>query len=126
MSDFTNELEALAADLGAKSMGWERISEEVARLFDEAAEAVGAAARLIEEIEETEQVGSDGGKPCNFDHQGGGPSCCLPYGHEGGRLFKCAGPSCPGLPWPASVVSHSVQCNDEPIRKSGTTERTSP
>jgi hypothetical protein len=54
MSNFTEELEALAADLGAKSMAWERTSEEVARLFDEAAEAVSATARLIEETEDME------------------------------------------------------------------------
>jgi hypothetical protein len=59
---------------------------------------------------------------CSFDHHGTGPRCCveLPDAvggqlleqthHAGPHLFKCAGPSCPGIMWPASVMAHPYTC----------------
>jgi hypothetical protein len=41
---------------------------------------------------------------------GVGPQCCLDEGHEGDHLFKCCSSTCPGLPIPASVVAHPVNC----------------
>ena len=35
-----------------------------------------------------------------------GPQCCLPAGHDGPHLYKCADPHCPGYPVPASVEPH--------------------
>lgn len=39
-----------------------------------------------------------------------GPRCCREDGHDGPHHFKCAGSLCPGLPWPASVLQHPIQC----------------
>lgn len=53
---------------------------------------------------------------CPFDHQGRQPQCCVTSAdgkHEGPHLFKCAGPNCPGLIWPASVQSHPVTCRGD-------------
>lgn len=47
-------------------------------------------------------------KPCLF-HQNG-TACCLPAGHNGLHLFKCASSACPGLSWPASARPHPQSC----------------
>lgn len=51
---------------------------------------------------------------CSFDHNGQGPRCCRAAGHKGPHLFRCSGPSCPGLVWPASVMAHPYTCNRRP------------
>jgi hypothetical protein len=54
---------------------------------------------------------------CSFNHRGLGPQCCVetPTGeHKGPHFFKCAGPACPGLTWPASVMAHPFTCNQAP------------
>lgn len=57
---------------------------------------------------------------CKFEHSDLGPRCCVETEAPGGahdgtpHLFKCAGASCPGLPWPASESAHPAQCA-EPI-----------
>ncbi len=48
---------------------------------------------------------------CSFDHRGVGPRCVLDAGHDGRHLFKCAGATCPGYPWPASAAPHPNGCN---------------
>lgn len=37
--------------------------------------------------------------------------CCEPLGHAGPHLYKCAGESCPGLPWLASNTPHPADCS---------------
>lgn len=36
--------------------------------------------------------------------------CCLASGHAGEHRYRCAGESCPGLVWPASVMPHPSTC----------------
>ncbi len=52
-------------------------------------------------------------KRCTFTHRGAGPQCCIETEtgeHDGMHRFKCAGEACPGLIWPASVMSHPITC----------------
>ncbi len=56
---------------------------------------------------------------CTF-HFKEGPQCCVicpdpGKPHEGLHRFKCAGKSCPGLPWPASVQAHPYSCTIDPV-----------
>lgn len=56
-------------------------------------------------------------------HERGSVRCCLPAGHDSisergdGHRYKCAGDRCPGLPWPASEIAHSVNCTTGGIRE---------
>ncbi len=52
---------------------------------------------------------SDTSKQCSPIHKDG-PYCCEPKNHQGPHKYKCAGSSCPGLSWPASLFSHPVAC----------------
>lgn len=42
--------------------------------------------------------------------------CCLQKGHEDPCRYKCSGPSCPGLIWPASVIPHPATCAAQYVR----------
>lgn len=39
-----------------------------------------------------------------------GVPCTLKERHKGEHRYRCAGPSCPGLPYPASLRRHPVTC----------------
>ena len=51
------------------------------------------------------------------DHKRGSVQCCQVNGHAAGHRYKCAGKYCPGLPWPASVFAHGVNCTTGGIRE---------
>jgi hypothetical protein len=55
---------------------------------------------------------------CHVGRSEPGPRCCLAAGHDGGHMYKCAGPSCPGLTWPVSVMPHPYTCAKPPAAES--------
>jgi hypothetical protein len=58
---------------------------------------------------------------CDHTLLGGGPRCCAEAGHDGQHRYKCAGPHCPGLTYPAHVLAHPASCV-EPLRHITTEE----
>lgn len=75
------------------------------------------------EIRAPRNITSHAMKRCTFDHRGMGPRCCIETEtgtHDGPHRFKCAGTACPGLIWPASVMTHPISCiSTDPVLGAG-------
>ncbi len=89
------------------------------RIWDNAttAEELRAMAEAWELAAGSYEMGAEvasgvwGGVRCSYRHRGG-PQCIEREGHAPAtpHLYRCAGPSCPGLTWPASERAHPGAC----------------
>jgi hypothetical protein len=98
-------LTRIAAALGAPDC-------DLAELPDRVAALRGRAERAEGRWEAAQAVWVEGyGAVCTHVHPSGAP-CSRTGGHAGMHSYRCAGHSCPGLPYPASERPHPFDCSE--------------